>query len=164
MSRVITRPVMRVGKEFSFEAAHSLPHLPEGHKCRRPHGHSCRFRVEVEGPVDDRGFVIDYAEIDRVVDPLLAILDHHNLNEVMDVPSTSENLAAWLHFRIARSDVLHRHPVRIVVMETASTSATYTDPKGDEVAQLREQLRERDAQLVDHVGEVQRLRTAMETP
>lgn len=153
-----------VSKEFNFEAAHSLPHLPEGHKCRRPHGHSYRFRVEVDGELDERGFVVDYAEIGRVVDPLLAILDHHNLNEVMDVPSTSENLAAWLHFRIARSDVLHRRTVRIVVMETANTSATYTDPKGDEAAQLREQLRERDEQLVDHVGEVHRLRAMIAAP
>ncbi|MGQ7190015.1 6-carboxytetrahydropterin synthase, partial [Escherichia sp. HC-CC] len=27
-------------KDFTFEAAHRLPHVPEGHKCGRLHGHS----------------------------------------------------------------------------------------------------------------------------
>ncbi len=32
-------------KDFTFEAAQTLPKAPEGHKCRRVHGHS--FKVEV---------------------------------------------------------------------------------------------------------------------
>ncbi|MGS9121425.1 6-carboxytetrahydropterin synthase, partial [Salmonella enterica subsp. enterica serovar Infantis] len=27
-------------KDFTFEAAHRLPHVPEGPKCGRRHGHS----------------------------------------------------------------------------------------------------------------------------
>ncbi|MCX8000431.1 MAG: 6-carboxytetrahydropterin synthase, partial [Leptospiraceae bacterium] len=26
-------------REFSFDAAHLLPNLPDGHKCKRLHGH-----------------------------------------------------------------------------------------------------------------------------
>jgi 6-pyruvoyltetrahydropterin/6-carboxytetrahydropterin synthase len=33
----------RLTKDFRFEAAHTLPSLPEDHKCRRMHGHS--FKV-----------------------------------------------------------------------------------------------------------------------
>ena len=29
---------MRLYKDFSFEAAHRLPNVPEGHKCARLHG------------------------------------------------------------------------------------------------------------------------------
>ncbi|VEA32982.1 6-pyruvoyl tetrahydrobiopterin synthase [Salmonella enterica subsp. enterica] len=36
-------------KDFTFEAAHRLPHVPEGHKCGRLHGHS--FMVRLELPV-----------------------------------------------------------------------------------------------------------------
>lgn len=39
-------------KEFMFEAAHHLPHVPEGHKCGRLHGHSFLVRLYVEGEVD----------------------------------------------------------------------------------------------------------------
>lgn len=91
MSRIMT-----VGKEFRFEAAHSLPHLPEGHKCRNLHGHSYRFRVDVCGPVDERGFVIDYAEISQVVNPIVEMLDHQNLNKIFTKPTTAENIAEWL--------------------------------------------------------------------
>ncbi|HEV7426648.1 MAG TPA: 6-carboxytetrahydropterin synthase, partial [Thermoanaerobaculia bacterium] len=30
--------VVELVKDFRFEAAHFLPHVPEGHKCRRMHG------------------------------------------------------------------------------------------------------------------------------
>ncbi len=39
-------------KEFMFEAAHHLPHVPAGHKCGRLHGHSFLVRLYVEGEVD----------------------------------------------------------------------------------------------------------------
>ena len=31
---------MNIFREFTFEAAHRLPHVPPGHKCGRLHGHS----------------------------------------------------------------------------------------------------------------------------
>lgn len=112
--------MMKVAKDFKFEACHSLPHLPEGHKCRRMHGHSYRFRVECDGPVDERGFVIDYQEISDAVKPLVERLDHHNLNDHIE-PSTAENLAiyiwGWLEGILPLS--------RVTVFETASTRVVY---------------------------------------
>ena len=55
---------VRLSKTFRFEAAHSLPTFPDGHKCRRLHGHSFRFDVVVEGDVEPaRGYLIDYGDI-----------------------------------------------------------------------------------------------------
>jgi 6-pyruvoyltetrahydropterin/6-carboxytetrahydropterin synthase len=113
--------ICTVGKEFRFEAAHALPHLPEGHKCRNLHGHSYRFRVDIEGPVDARGFVIDYAEIAAAVDPIVAELDHQNLNDLFAQATTAENLAAWLFRRI--EDRLGRCK-RIVLWETPTSVVT----------------------------------------
>ncbi|MCW9040055.1 MAG: 6-carboxytetrahydropterin synthase, partial [Rhodospirillales bacterium] len=31
---------MEIYKKFTFEAAHFLPNVPDGHKCGRLHGHS----------------------------------------------------------------------------------------------------------------------------
>ena len=54
---------VRLVKTFGFEAAHWLPTFPEGHKCRRMHGHSFRVDVAVEGEVPpEKGFLVDPAE------------------------------------------------------------------------------------------------------
>ena len=39
----------RLTKDFTFEAAQTLPYAPEGHKCGRVHGHSFKVEVSVEG-------------------------------------------------------------------------------------------------------------------
>jgi 6-pyruvoyltetrahydropterin/6-carboxytetrahydropterin synthase len=55
---------MEIFKEFTIEAAHWLPNVPEGHKCRRLHGHSFHIAIHVSGPLDPQlGWVMDFAEI-----------------------------------------------------------------------------------------------------
>ena len=50
-------------KDFTFEAAHHLPHVPEGHKCGRLHGHSFMVRLEITGEVDPHtGWIMDFAD------------------------------------------------------------------------------------------------------
>jgi 6-pyruvoyltetrahydropterin/6-carboxytetrahydropterin synthase len=90
-------------KTFRFEAAHSLPHVPPGHKCARLHGHSYRVDVHVTGEPDSRtGWVIDFGRIKNVVAPILEELDHRCLNELPGLEnSTSERLAQYLWDRIA---------------------------------------------------------------
>jgi 6-pyruvoyltetrahydropterin/6-carboxytetrahydropterin synthase len=85
-------------KVYRFEAAHSLPRVPAGHKCERVHGHSYTVEVQVAGPVDPaKGWLIDFQVIDDAWAPLRERLDHRNLNEVpgLDNP-TCENLAVYV--------------------------------------------------------------------
>jgi len=90
-------------RTFRFDAAHSLPNAPAGHKCRRLHGHSYRVDVHVTGPVDPAtGWVMDFGELKAAVEPVLAELDHRCLNDVPGLAnSTSEQLAKYLWDRIA---------------------------------------------------------------
>lgn len=116
--------LVRLTKTFNFEAAHSIPTFPDGHKCRRLHGHSFKFSVVVEGEVDPEiGFLIDYGEISKIVEPIVEMLDHYHLNEIdgLSIP-TSEMLAAWLWQRIKPKLRLLRE---IVVYETCTTSCVY---------------------------------------
>jgi 6-pyruvoyltetrahydropterin/6-carboxytetrahydropterin synthase len=89
---------VRLSKSFHFEAAHDLPSFPEGHKCRRLHGHSFRFDVVVEGEVPpEKGYLVDYGDIKKVTDPIVARLDHYYLNDIEGLQNpTSENISKWL--------------------------------------------------------------------
>ena len=93
---------VRLGKTFGFEAAHFLPCFPEGHKCRRMHGHSFKVEVIVEGEMDpEDGYLIDYADIKKATAPIEDALDHRVLNEIegLEIP-TSEVIAAWIWERL----------------------------------------------------------------
>lgn len=85
-------------REYRFEAAHKLPHVPEGHKCRRLHGHSFKIELLVSGPVDPAsGWFIDFGVLDDLWRPLGEVLDHHYLNEVPGLENpTSEILSRWI--------------------------------------------------------------------
>ena len=82
---------MLVSKIYRFEAAHILPRHPG--KCSNMHGHSWQVEVEVSGDVDGHsGFVIDFYELGKWVQPLIDRFDHKVLNCFVRYPS-SENLA-----------------------------------------------------------------------
>ncbi|HEY5710027.1 MAG TPA: 6-carboxytetrahydropterin synthase QueD [Solirubrobacterales bacterium] len=90
-------------RSYRFEAAHYLPRVPESHPCRRLHGHSYRIDVAVTGSAGKQsGWVVDFADIDVVVEPVCARLDHRLLNDIIGLENpTSEVLAAWLWERLA---------------------------------------------------------------
>ena len=85
-------------KDFTFEAAHHLPNVPEGHKCGRLHGHSFMVHLEITGEVDAHtGWVMDFAELKAAFKPVYNRLDHYYLNEIPGLENpTSEVLAAWI--------------------------------------------------------------------
>ena len=93
---------MEIWSEFTFEAAHLLPNVPEGHKCRRLHGHSYRARIWVDGDVDpELGWVVDFADIKALCEPIRAQLDHNYLNEIEGLENpTAENIARWIWQRL----------------------------------------------------------------
>lgn len=115
---------VRLTRDFTFEAAHLLPRAPEGHKCRRLHGHSFRVEVVVQGEVDpSTGWLLDYGEMRELVEPLRLELDHYYLNEIAGLENpTSENLSAWIWKRLKP-----RLPslVRLVVHETCEARCEY---------------------------------------
>ena len=90
-------------KTFRFEAAHSLPNVPEGHKCARLHGHSYRVDVHVTGRPDPRtGWLMDFARIKEIVGEVLDELDHRCLNDIPGLEnSTSELLAGYIWDRVS---------------------------------------------------------------
>lgn len=74
--------IVRLTKEFDFEAAHALDGY--GGKCKDIHGHSYHLRITTIGtPVDNKenptcGMVIDFADLKQIVKKhILSVFDHY---------------------------------------------------------------------------------------
>lgn len=114
---------MEIFKEFTFEAAHRLPNVPEGHKCARLHGHSFRVRVSVSGEIDPvQGWVMDFADVKAACRGVHDALDHRYLNEIPGLENpTSEVVAIWIWDRL-----IERLPLSAVeVRETCTSGCVY---------------------------------------
>ena len=110
----------------SFSAAHAL-RLYDG-SLEPVHGHNWRVKVTVAAPkLDAIGVVMDFHELERLVDQLVVPLHNRHLNDVepfaRELNPSAENVA--LH--VGRSLRLP-NGVRLVsveVWETDTNSATY---------------------------------------
>ncbi len=137
----------QIAKDFRWEMAHRLPDHSGG--CRNVHGHSYRMWVELAGEPDEMGMVLDYFDLKKMVDPLIAEIDHAFLCDRSDTlivdflessglkavyvtfPTTAENLAKWFFERLkplfhAQNDVSamkHLHELRVRIQETERTYA-----------------------------------------
>jgi len=116
---------MEIYKDITFEAAHLLPTLPDGHKCRRLHGHSFKIRLFIDGPIDPSvGWVMDYGDIKTAFAPIFDQLDHHYLNEIEGLENpTSEILVKWIWTRL--KPVVSQLS-KIELKETCTTGCFYS--------------------------------------
>lgn len=114
-----------ISKQFEFAAAHHLPLLPVGHKCKRTHGHNYVVEVILSSDVLDKfGFVVDYGDLalfKKIVDETL---DHRDLNTIFDMQPTAENLARYL-FDLCKA--MYPQTVCVKVSETPKTWASYRE-------------------------------------
>jgi len=115
---------VEIFKEFTFDSAHLLPEVPEGHKCGRLHGHTFRVRVYLEGQPDpSTGWLVDFADIKKAFKKHCAILDHRYLNDIEGLENpTSENLAIWIWDRLKQE---LPQLSKIVVLETCTSGCVY---------------------------------------
>jgi len=93
---------MKVFKRFTFDSAHFLPNVPDGHKCKETHGHTYQLTVYIEGDLEKNlGWVMDFAELQKVLDPIVKSLDHKFLNNIAGLENpTCEIIAKWLWNKI----------------------------------------------------------------
>ncbi|MBL4767784.1 MAG: 6-carboxytetrahydropterin synthase QueD [Rhodobacteraceae bacterium] len=86
--------MFRISKEFHFSASHRLDNLPETHQCARLHGHNYVVVIELATEIlNQDGFVRDYHELSVFKTYIDENFDHRHLNDVLDLPTTAENLA-----------------------------------------------------------------------
>ena len=98
---------------LKFEASHSLPQTPEGHKCRTLHGHS--YRLEAASP-----------DLDRTESALVRIfhrVDHRNLNEIEGLENPTAEVMCRVFWEWLQEEGIE--PSCVVVCETCESSCIY---------------------------------------
>jgi 6-pyruvoyltetrahydropterin/6-carboxytetrahydropterin synthase len=73
---------MKIAKEFRWEMGHRLPeHFG---LCKNIHGHSYKMIVEFEGELDKNQMVIDYYDVEKIINPVIEKLDHSFMVNIDD--------------------------------------------------------------------------------
>jgi 6-pyruvoyltetrahydropterin/6-carboxytetrahydropterin synthase len=115
---------LRLYKDFTFSASHTVDTLPEGHQCRRCHGHTYGVRVWIEGPYDTATGFCGGTELEQIKSAWKEIdarLDHNHLNDVIGGPCTVEGVAIYIFSQLSlRLPML----IRVDVTEGPTAGAT----------------------------------------
>ena len=116
---------MEIYKEFSFDSAHFLPNVPEGHKCRNMHGHTYRLRIFLKGELDPHlGWIMDFKELKDSIGPVIDQLDHKLINDIEGLENpTAENITVWIWQQVKP---LLPQLNRIELYETPTTGVIYS--------------------------------------
>ena len=113
----------KISKQFAFSASHILEGLKDNHPCSRLHGHNYILTLHLKSEkLDEKGFVIDYRELDFVKEYIDNQLDHRHLNDILEFNPTAENIARYL-FEVFKKELPDLYAVEI--SETPKTSAIY---------------------------------------
>lgn len=103
---------MKIAKEFRWEMGHRLPdHFG---LCKNIHGHSYKMIIEFEGELNKDQMVIDYYDVEKIINPVIEKLDHsymvnkddkvlleflekiNSKRVVVDFHATAENICLYL--------------------------------------------------------------------
>jgi 6-pyruvoyltetrahydropterin/6-carboxytetrahydropterin synthase len=121
-----------ISKAFELSGvSHELRLLPEGHQCRRNHGHNYVVTLTLTADRLDRyGFVTDFGELAPFGDYLKARFGHRLLNDVVEFHPTSElfayHLGCWFIENVEPR--IHGRLVSVRVAETRLSSALWERP------------------------------------
>ncbi len=114
--------------ETHFSSAHQL----RGYQgaCERLHGHNWKVQVYVLAEkLNELDIGIDFHELKKMTEEVLAPLDHSFLNEIFPFTEknpSSENIAKWLYDSLRKKiDDDDIHLSGVTVWESETASATY---------------------------------------
>tara|TARA_Y100001935_G_C17311374_1_gene516623 strand:- start:10282 stop:10671 length:390 start_codon:yes stop_codon:yes gene_type:complete len=125
-------PTWILNTEFKFDAAHYI----DGYngKCGRMHGHTYKVKVTAKSHklnpsayLDTDDMVCDFSELKWAAkDSEKGGLDHGVLNELLEVNTTAERIAEFIHAETKRR-IPEGIDLTVTVWETDTSWVEYTD-------------------------------------
>lgn len=114
--------------ETQFSSAHQL----RGYKgkCENLHGHNWKVQAVVTAEkLNEIGLAIDFHELRKSCNEIVATLDHAVLNEIFpftEINPSSENIAKWIYDSMEKKMASYDISVSsVTVWESETASATY---------------------------------------
>jgi 6-pyruvoyltetrahydropterin/6-carboxytetrahydropterin synthase len=134
---------MKIAKEFRWEMGHRLPdHFGQ---CKNIHGHSYKMLVEFDGELNKDEMVIDYYDVEKIINPIIAKLDHafmvnkddkivlgflekmNSKKVVVNYQSTAEDICSYLLNEIRQASLPNNvKKIKVRVYETTDVYAEET--------------------------------------
>lgn len=120
--------MIEIFKEFVFDAAHWLPNVPEGHKCKQLHGHTYHLKIVLRNEIcEPEGWVSDFGEIKAIVNDVMKLVDHKLINEVEGLENpTCEIFCIWWYNKL--NSALPAL-IRVELRETPTSGSIYQPTK-----------------------------------
>jgi 6-pyruvoyltetrahydropterin/6-carboxytetrahydropterin synthase len=117
---------IQIRREYTFDSAHYLPRVPDGHKCKRLHGHTYTLIPTVSGIVDeDSGMILDFADLDVLVKrAIVDRVDHRCLNDLYENP-TAENMVGAMALDLIKVLPVGMRLVSLELREGLKNAALY---------------------------------------
>jgi len=90
--------MLLITRRYTWESAHFLPLVADTHKCKRLHGHHYACEITLTGPIDERGWLLDFWDLDAIILPIVERIDHRLLNDIAGLENpTAEEIATWFY-------------------------------------------------------------------
>ena len=107
-----------------FAGAHNLRNYKG--KCEELHGHNWKTEIVLESDtLDEKGMIMDFKELKKILKDTLALLDHKYLNDLSyfkKINPTSENIAYFLHENLSKAI---KKKIKVSVWETTNSCASF---------------------------------------
>ena len=134
---------MKVAKEFKWEMGHRLPEHFD--LCKNIHGHSYKMIVEFEGELNKDGMVIDFYDVEKIINPLVEEMDHSFMVKeddevvlefltklsskkvVVNFESTVENICKYISTKIAKNKLPGN--IKNIIVRVYETAGDYAEEK-----------------------------------
>jgi 6-pyruvoyltetrahydropterin/6-carboxytetrahydropterin synthase len=114
----------------SFSAAHRLREYDGD--CERLHGHNYKVEIAVQSRhLDAMGIVMDFRELKRLLNEVLAELDHQYLNDLpafAQVNPSAENIARHIFTSLSGKVNDPVELAEVTVWENDNTCVSYSKP------------------------------------
>jgi 6-pyruvoyltetrahydropterin/6-carboxytetrahydropterin synthase len=111
-----------------FSAAHKLRNFRG--KCESLHGHNWKIEVVLSGTdLDERGLVLDFADVKAATSDIMSEIDHRYLNELpffTEHNPSSENIARYIFQQLREKLANDRVRIKsVTAWESQDACATY---------------------------------------